>query len=35
MQDSGISESIFNAEYIRLEYSTLADASKIYPLLYF
>lgn len=36
MQDSGISESIFNAaSTLGLEYSTLADASKIYPLLYF
>ncbi len=36
MQDSGISDSIFNASStLGLEYSTLADSSKIYPLLYF
>lgn len=36
MQDSGISESVFNAaSTLGLEYSTLADASKIYPFLYF
>ena len=36
MQDSGISDSIFNAaSTLGLEYSTLADASKIYPFLYF
>jgi hypothetical protein len=36
MQDSGVSETIFNAtSTLGLQYSTLADASKIYPLLYF
>ena len=36
MQDSGISDSIFNASTtLGLQYSTLADASKIYPILYF
>jgi hypothetical protein len=36
MQDGGISESIFNATTtLGLEYSTLADASKLFPLLYF
>ena len=36
MQDSGISDSIFNASStLGLKYSTLADSFKIYPLLYF
>lgn len=36
MQDSGISDSIFNAaSTLGLQYSTLADSSKLYPLLYF
>jgi hypothetical protein len=34
--DSGISKAIFNAETTNgLQYSTLADVSKLYPLLYF
>jgi len=36
MQDSGISESMFNASTtLGLEYSTLADSSKLYPLIYY
>lgn len=36
MQDSGISESIFNADTtLGLQYSTLADSAKLYPLIYF
>lgn len=36
MQDSGISENIFNSSStLGLQYSTLADATKLYPLLYF
>ena len=35
-QDSGISDSIFNASStLGLKYSTLADASKLYPILYY
>lgn len=36
MQDSGISDTIFNANSTNgLKYATLADATKIYPLFYF
>jgi len=36
MQDSGISDTIFNANSTNgLKYATLADATKLYPLFYF
>lgn len=36
MQDSGISETLFNANSTNgLKYATLADATKLYPLFYF